>query len=448
MNGTIAKRPVVVSGITAQDKDYDGKTDATLVFDKAQFDGILAGDKLTVTATGKFENAEVGENKNVVISDLTLGGESVANYMLAADGQQTATTATIIQTVFDRRHSGIEVRRNDTNELVDNDAFLTVMDDGTMRIDHVNIINPDPVNGIAKGVSVYIPATLKNHDDTKGAIYGVGVDILVTDANVPVTDIFMPETDEKMKIEANAFRLNATASITARIHTPLALLDDYALTAGLKDEYEDGHVMTTVSPTTQYWTFSSGVDVVVPNGVTAYTCQADGNSAVAAIAITSTTATVDGAERVIVKANNGVMMSGTPGSYDLIAWPSADRPSGTALSTDNAMSYEGNQLVPAIVRTHFTPNDYYILYNNTFHELEPTDATYVSPCKAVLRKNSTSMASKLRIHTDGDTGIDPLTSDLIPLTSDSWYDLQGRKLEGKPTKQGVYMNGGKKVLIK
>ena len=32
--------------------------------------------------------------------------------------------------------------------------------------------------------------------------------------------------------------------------------------------------------------------------------------------------------------------------------------------------------------------------------------------------------------------------------SDSWYDLQGRKLDGQPTKKGVYINKGKKTAIK
>ena len=41
-----------------------------------------------------------------------------------------------------------------------------------------------------------------------------------------------------------------------------------------------------------------------------------------------------------------------------------------------------------------------------------------------------------------------LTSHLSPLTSDTWYTLTGVKLEGKPTKRGVYINNGKKMVIK
>jgi hypothetical protein len=29
-----------------------------------------------------------------------------------------------------------------------------------------------------------------------------------------------------------------------------------------------------------------------------------------------------------------------------------------------------------------------------------------------------------------------------------WYSLDGRKLSGKPTKKGLYINGGKKIVIK
>lgn len=45
------------------------------------------------------------------------------------------------------------------------------------------------------------------------------------------------------------------------------------------------------------------------------------------------------------------------------------------------------------------------------------------------------------------TGVE--TIDHSPLTIDhSWFDLSGRKLSGKPTQPGLYINGGRKVVIK
>jgi hypothetical protein len=41
-------------------------------------------------------------------------------------------------------------------------------------------------------------------------------------------------------------------------------------------------------------------------------------------------------------------------------------------------------------------------------------------------------------------------TDLSDLTdhADAWYSLDGRKLDGEPTKKGVYIQNGKKVVIK
>ena len=44
------------------------------------------------------------------------------------------------------------------------------------------------------------------------------------------------------------------------------------------------------------------------------------------------------------------------------------------------------------------------------------------------------------------TGIE--TIDHGPLTIDRWYDLEGRKLQGKPTQKGVYISNGRKVVVK
>ena len=92
---TIAQKEVTISGITASDKVYDGNTDATLVTTAATVTGKLDGDALTVSATGIFDNANVGENKTVMISGLTLDGTSKDNYKLAATGQQATTNAKI-----------------------------------------------------------------------------------------------------------------------------------------------------------------------------------------------------------------------------------------------------------------------------------------------------------------------------------------------------------------
>lgn len=92
---TVAKKAITVSGITANNKTYDGTAVATLDCSKAVFDGKLENDTLTVTATGTFADKNAGENKIVTIADLTLDGASAGNYTLASSSQQRETSASI-----------------------------------------------------------------------------------------------------------------------------------------------------------------------------------------------------------------------------------------------------------------------------------------------------------------------------------------------------------------
>ena len=96
----ITPRAVTVSGITAEDKTYNGSTDAVLDVSGAVISGKAEGDALTVSADGTFDSKDVGTDKTVRISGLTLGGASAGNYRLAASGQQTTATASITPAVI------------------------------------------------------------------------------------------------------------------------------------------------------------------------------------------------------------------------------------------------------------------------------------------------------------------------------------------------------------
>ena len=56
---------------------------------------MVAGDDLTVTAGGAFENADAGKDKTVKISNLKLVGDDAGNYVLADTGNQETATAAI-----------------------------------------------------------------------------------------------------------------------------------------------------------------------------------------------------------------------------------------------------------------------------------------------------------------------------------------------------------------
>ncbi len=82
------------------------------------------------------------------------------------------------------------------------------------------------------------------------------------------------------------------------------------------------------------------------------------------------------------------------------------------------------------------------------------NASYMPAHKAFLYIPRTTEGSSARAITfrfaDDITDISIHNSKFIihNYDDDDWYDLLGRKLSGKPTAPGMYINNGKKILIK
>ncbi|QDG74371.1 YDG domain-containing protein [Janthinobacterium tructae] len=85
-----------ISGIVAANKVYDGGTAASLNLAGASFNGMLAGDALSLGSgpvLGTFSDKNAALGKTVVISGLGLAGADAGNYVLASS--LASTTATI-----------------------------------------------------------------------------------------------------------------------------------------------------------------------------------------------------------------------------------------------------------------------------------------------------------------------------------------------------------------
>ena len=198
------------------------------------------------------------------------------------------------------------------------------------------------------------------------------------DANVKVTKVILPDTEEPLTVEAGAMKPDGTP---IDVETPLALLDDYALMNTMKENYEANKVTAKATAPERFWTFSSGVDVVVPEGVTVYRAFNDnGNIRILPID--------EANQSKIIKANNGVLLSCDEmkggKAYEFVANPSGPK-SGTKPATTDACSYEGNSMVPTIVGTNYPTGRYYILKNNEFHTMSANGK--VPACKAVFDIN-------------------------------------------------------------
>src|SRR5207245_8488226 len=69
----ITAKALTVTGVTANNKVYNGATTATLNFASATLVGVVSGDSVTLntnSAAGAFANAKAGTSKSVTVSAL------------------------------------------------------------------------------------------------------------------------------------------------------------------------------------------------------------------------------------------------------------------------------------------------------------------------------------------------------------------------------------------
>lgn len=80
----ITKKPLTITGFTIQNKPYDGTTTAT-IGNAGTLQGVVGTDNVQINTAGAsltFADANVGNNKAVNISGITLGGTHAGNYTL------------------------------------------------------------------------------------------------------------------------------------------------------------------------------------------------------------------------------------------------------------------------------------------------------------------------------------------------------------------------------
>jgi len=211
-------------------------------------------------------------------------------------------------------------------------------------------------------------------------VTNIAADAFATDATTGtrVTTVILPETEEPIDIADGAMKVDDRL---ISVVTPLSMLDDYALKPALKDNYEASKISATATPKNKYWTFSSGVDCTLPDGVSAYIATYQ-NGQIRIVALEEANSSR------VIKANNGVLLAcdNNKGgdNYTFTANP-GNQASGATIATTDANSYEGNCLVPVIEGMHFDGN-YMILMGNQFFNINPNIDTKVPPCKAVLSK--------------------------------------------------------------
>jgi hypothetical protein len=94
LSADITRATLTISGVTANNKVYDGTTAATLNFSSASLTGIFVSDAVSLNpsaASGSFSDANIGSGKIVTTTGFTIGGTDSDNYSLT----QPSLTASI-----------------------------------------------------------------------------------------------------------------------------------------------------------------------------------------------------------------------------------------------------------------------------------------------------------------------------------------------------------------
>ena len=430
---------VVVTGMG----NYSGTQTATFTIAKA----VLTSVTLVQTRldyNGSEQSVSIASVKagtiDVPTTDYTVSGNTateVGTYTVTVTAKEESNFTGSVSTDF-------EIVQNETPELKfaivvtdENDeviegttATVTTLDEGgnAVSIDKLNV----PAGNEDKSLKVYIPEQLGGYDVAAIANNAF--------ADKNVTDVFMPDTEKPLTVGSNAIPGLAT------IHTTLALLDDYALMASLKPNYEAHLVMTTVKPANNYWTLGTGVDVIIPAELTVATVQKKDASEVSVCNISEEDLNMGG--KRVVKSNNGVLLEGTAGeSYDLVAY-SGRMASGTAITTDDHKDYgTDNCLEPVVEKKHYQPGAYFVMSNNEFHAIKLEGEEIKVPAgKAVLHLTGSQSSYAPVLRLSFDSSADGINTAHSNTKEEVCYDMLGRRIQNGQQK-GLIIKNGKKTIV-
>ena len=324
LTGNILPAALTLTGAAAQNKAYDGNTNAVVI---GTLSGIIGGDIVTFNGTGTFASANIGTGITVT-STATLTGADAANYTLTqptgltADitGIQLTVVATAADKVYDRTTTAT-LNVTQVNGIVSGDD-VTVSGNGTFADFNVGndkaitanlvltgadaanytLVQPTGLTAdiTAKNLTVNIAATTvadKTYNNTTSAtLTTVGFNGIVTgdEANVTATAATFASADAGTGIAVNNLVLTGSAAANYTLTQPTTLTGNIlpaALTltgAAAQNKAYDGNTNAVVIGTL------SGIiggDIVTFNGTGTFASANIGTG----ITVTST-ATLTGAD--------------------------------------------------------------------------------------------------------------------------------------------------------
>ena len=213
----------------------------------------------------------------------------------------------------------------------------------------------------------------------------------------------------------------------ATLHVPAGSIEAYRAAApwsGFKKIVGDAGLVVSPFSGTDLWAgYVATEDLSLTEGLTAYTISAVSNTTATATSLDYIPKDVPVLlKRSDTSVNSFILSSGT----------------GTAPTTNLLKVYDTAKTV--------SNREGYVLYKDEFVLV---NAGTLPAGRIFLPLNGGNAAATrgIVIEGEGTTGIRNLVSD-SEASHGEWYDLQGRKLDGKPIRKGVYILNGHKVVVK
>lgn len=117
------------------------------------------------------------------------------------------------------------------------------------------------------------------------------------------------------------------------------------------------------------------------------------------------------------------------------------RPEGADADFIGNYSYAGDDYDKGV----YLPAGSYLLYNDTFRRVVKENTNTIKPLRGYFMVYDN--VAPVRMYVDGiSTGMSQVVAPVQPV-HESWYTLQGVRT-GKPVRRGVYISGGKKIVVK
>ena len=218
------------------------------------------------------------------------------------------------------------------------------------------------------------------------------------------------------------------------VDVPGNLYNEYQTTDGWKSfaiTSSESVAMTNVAfdGSNDYDTFVDPEhNLMVPSVLTAFTVKSVGETSV-----------------VLSPITDGIIPAGVP---VLLLSKSVDSDDIRTSSTEEKGTAKGGQLkaAPKGGKEVKSIGNIYLLYKDKFYLSQtgkiPENGVYLE-----LQAEKSRSRGVLSIGDDGTTGIQQIENGLN-LEKSGWYTLDGRRLESAPTRKGLYINNGKKIIIR